>query len=233
MVSIRKDISSAIQYANIIMTSWWLAHRQIKWSTNVWMKRVCVKWLELIRSRKRIIRVTSVEYNCLARILIKMCVWIMTVMMVKLKDTHWPPDRVSALEDDSSKECWSESIQLQPLFLILHPSTPRSIILIIIFQTRLQKNTRMQIHNMPHQIYLQNLLKQTHSGLTCMLRRPLWGPSPTLKYDEDSNWSSETFRDSKPNGGQSDRLRLRPTNVKLMNSYLISHSGAWECLEGG
>lgn len=134
-----------------------------------------------------------------------MCVWIMTVMMMmKIRDTHWPPDRVSALEDDTSKECWSESIQLQPLFLILHPSTPRSVILIIILQTRLH-TTHVCKFTTCHIKSTFKIFLNKHT--TCMLRRPLWGPSPTLKYEDDSNWSSETFRDSKPSGGQSDRLR--------------------------
>ncbi len=144
-----------------------------------------------------------------------MCVWIMTVMMMmmKIKDTHWPPDRVSALEDDSSKECRSESIQLQPLFLILHPGTPRSVIPIIILQTRLH-TTHVCTFTTCHS---KSTFKNKHSGLTWMLRRPLWGPSPTLKYEDDSNWSSETLRDSKPSGGQSGRLRQ--TNLTPIMSY--------------
>lgn len=53
-------------------------------------------------------------------------------------DTTWPPDGVSALQDDSSEEGEVDGVHLEPLVPVLIHGTPGSIVHIPVFNARLK-----------------------------------------------------------------------------------------------
>lgn len=140
------------------------------------------------------------------------------MMIMMIKDTQWPPDRVSALEDDASKECRSTSIQLQPLFLIFHLSTPRPVILIIILQTRLQTHVCKFISYYSESIF--KIFKQTHtvgwpvcSGVLCEDRARR---SNTRKPPTDHQRLSET-----PNPAVDNLIEIETNKCNADEQLLI------------
>lgn len=84
-------------------------------------------------------------------------------------DSTWPPDRVPALQDDSGKQGEANGVHFQPLVLVLERGAPGSVVLISVFDPRLQQKKKKGRRKRKKIMSLSSLFS------FCQLQKPIGG----------------------------------------------------------